>query len=51
MKSMREEVAKMAFIAHNDQLRNLVANVECVLGLDTAVDFLGLTNGSYRNVA
>lgn len=37
----------MAVIAYNDQLRNLLANVECVLALDTAADFLGLTNGGY----
>lgn len=41
----------MAVIAYNDQLRNLLANVECVLVLDTAADFLGLTNGGYRDVA
>ena len=32
----------MAVMAYNDQLRNLLANVECVLALDTAADFLGL---------
>lgn len=41
----------MAVIAYNDQLRSLLANVECVLALDTAADFLGLTNGGYRDVA
>ncbi len=41
----------MAVIAYNDQLRSLLANVECVLALDTAADFLGLTNGAYRDVA
>lgn len=34
---------QMAVIAYNDQLRNLLANVECVLALDTAADFLGLS--------
>ena len=29
---------------------NLLANVECVLALDTVADFLGLTNGGYRDV-
>lgn len=33
---------QMAVMAYNDQLRNLLANVECVLALDTAADFLGL---------
>ncbi len=41
----------MVVRAYNDQLRNLLANVECVLALDTAADFLGLTNGGYRDVA
>ena len=40
----------MAVMAYNDQLRNLLANVECVLAFDTAADFLGLTNGGYRSV-
>lgn len=40
----------MAVIAYNDQLRNLLTNVECVLAFDTAADFLGLTNGGYRSV-
>ena len=40
----------MAVMAYNDQLRNLLTNVECVLALDTAADFLGLTNGGYREV-
>ena len=29
----------MAVMAYNDQLRNLLTNVECVLALDTAADF------------
>ena len=41
----------MAVITYNDQLRNLLADVECVLAFDTATDFLGLTNGGYRSVA
>lgn len=40
----------MAVLTYNDQLRNLLANVECVLAFDTAADFLGLTNGGYRSV-
>lgn len=41
----------MAVIAYNDYLRHLLSNVECVLGFDTAADYLGLTNGGYRTVA
>ncbi len=41
----------MAVITYNDQLRQLLANVECVLAFDTAADFLGLTNGGYRSAA
>lgn len=41
----------MAVITYNDQLRNLLTNVECVLAFDTAADFLGLTNGGYRSEA
>lgn len=41
----------MAVVAYNDTLRDLLANVECVLAFDTAADFLGLTNGGYRTVA
>ena len=44
-------VKQMAVITYNDQLRNLLADVECVLALDTAADFLGLTNGGYRSAA
>ena len=44
-------VKQMAVITYNDQLRNLLADVECVLAFDTAADFLGLTNGGYRSVA
>lgn len=41
----------MAVITYNDQLRNLLANVECVLAFDAAEDFFGLTNGGYRALA
>lgn len=41
----------MAIITYNDQLRDLLAEVECVLAFDTAADFLGLTNGGYRERA
>lgn len=41
----------MAVIGYNDQLRNLLAGVECVLAFDTAADYLGLTNGGCREVA
>ncbi len=41
----------MAVVAYNDQLRSLLAGVDCVLAFDTAADFLGLTNGGYRSVA
>lgn len=41
----------MTLITCNDQLRNLLANVECVLAFDTTADFLGLTNGGYRSAA
>lgn len=41
----------MAVITYNDQLRNLLADVECVLAFDTAADFLGQTNGGYRSAA
>lgn len=41
----------MAVVAYNDQLRHLLANVECVLDFDAAADFFGLTNGDYRTMA
>lgn len=41
----------MSVITYNDQLRNFLADVECVLAFDTAADFLGLTNGGYRSAA
>lgn len=41
----------MSVITYNDQLRNLLSNIDCVLAFDTAADFLGLTNGGYRPMA
>jgi hypothetical protein len=41
----------MAVMAYNDKLRNLLADVKCVLAFDTAADYLGLTNGGHRPVA
>lgn len=41
----------MAVRAYNDYLRHLLAGVECVLAFDTAADYLGLTNGGYRETA
>jgi hypothetical protein len=41
----------MGVMTYNDQLRNLLSDVECVLAFDTAADFLGLTNGGYRSAA
>lgn len=41
----------MPVITYNDRLRSLLANVDCVLAFDTAADFLGLTNGGYRDMA
>ncbi|MCM1125179.1 MAG: hypothetical protein NC429_01775 [Lachnospiraceae bacterium] len=41
----------MAVMTYNDQLRNLLADAECVLAFDTVADFLGLTNGGYRATA
>lgn len=38
----------MAVLTYNDQLRQLLFGVKCVLAFDTAADFLGLTNGGYR---
>ena len=32
-------VVKMSVITYNDQLRNLLADVDCVLAFDTAADF------------
>lgn len=41
----------MAVTIYNDYLRNLLKNLECILALDTAADYLGLTNGGYRTFA
>ena len=41
----------MAVMAYSDKLRFLLAGVECILAFDTAADYLGLTNGGYREVA
>lgn len=41
----------MPVITYNDQLRNLLSSIDCVLAFDTAADFLGLTNGGYRHKA
>lgn len=41
----------MAVMTYNDYLRNLLESIECVLAFDTAADYLGLTNGSYREKA
>lgn len=41
----------MAVFTYNDQLRNLLADMECVFAFNTAADFLGLTNGGYGSAA
>lgn len=41
----------MAVMAYNDELRVLLSGVECILAYDTAADYLGLTNGGYREAA
>ena len=41
----------MAVATYNDYLRNLLGKIECVLAFDTAADYLGLTNGGYREKA
>lgn len=41
----------MAVAKYNDYLRDILKNLECILILDTAADYLGLTNGGYRPVA
>jgi hypothetical protein len=50
-KKKRREAAWMAVRAYNNELRLLLAGVECVLAYDTAADYLGLTNGGYRETA
>lgn len=41
----------MAVAIYNDYLRSLLKNLDCILTLDTAADYLGLTNGGYRPFA
>lgn len=41
----------MAVTTYNDYLRNQLGKIECVLAFDTAADYLGLTNGGYREKA
>ena len=41
----------MAAATYNDYLREMLGKAECILAFDTAADFLGLTNGGYREKA
>lgn len=41
----------MAVVTYNDYLRNLLNEIPCILAFDTAADYLGLTNGGYREKA
>lgn len=41
----------MAVISYNDHLRKLLNKIPCILAFDTAADYLGLTNGGYREKA
>lgn len=41
----------MAVMTYNDYLRALLGKIECILAFDTAADYLGLTNGGYREKA
>lgn len=41
----------MAVLTYNDHLRNILNEVPCILAFDTAADYLGLTNGGYREKA
>ena len=41
----------MAVLTYNDYLRNILNEVPCILAFDTAADYLGLTNGGYREKA
>lgn len=36
--------------SYNDFLRNLLSGIDCILAYDTAADYLGLSNGGYRDV-
>lgn len=38
----------LAIILHNDYLRELFKDTNCIMALDTAADYLGLSNGGYR---
>lgn len=41
----------MAVATYNDYLRELLSEIPCILAFDTAADYLGLTNGGYREKA
>ncbi len=41
----------MAVATYNDYLRKLLSEIPCILAFDTAADYLGLTNGGYREKA
>lgn len=41
----------MAVATYNDYLRKLLNGIPCILAFDTAADYLGLTNGGYREKA
>lgn len=41
----------MAVATYNDYLRKLLNEIPCILAFDTAADYLGLTNGGYREKA
>lgn len=38
----------IAVVSYNDYIRRLLENVDCVVALETAADYLGLSNGGYR---
>ncbi len=48
-KKKEKGMKEMAVVTYNDYLRELLKDVSCVLAYDTAADYLGLTNGGYRN--
>lgn len=41
----------MAVKTYNDYLRELLDGISCILAFETAADYLGLTNGGYREKA
>lgn len=41
----------MAVKTYNDYLRKLLNGISCILAFETAADYLGLTNGGYREKA